>query len=187
MLVSAIVTYTVGDGFYLQEEDADADGDSATSEGIFVYTGGTPSIRLGDKVEVAGTVAEHFDLTEITDITDIITLSSGNARPTSASIALSPDFEANLEQYEGMAIKLTSGTDDPLTVIENFDLGRFGEITVSAGSQVQPTHLFHNGSRIRDRRGSDGMKLSGKVAIVTGPHPASARRSPCAFGRKAQW
>lgn len=34
-------------------------------------------------------VAEYFDFTEITDVTDIVTLSSGNAQPTSASIALS--------------------------------------------------------------------------------------------------
>jgi predicted extracellular nuclease len=61
VLVSAVVTYTVGDGFYLQEEDSDTDGDSATSEGIFVFTGGAPSVSAGDKVEVAGTVAEFFD------------------------------------------------------------------------------------------------------------------------------
>ena len=63
-------------------------------------------------------------------------------QPTSAEIALSPDFVADLEQYEGMAITLTSGTDDPLTVIENFDLDRFGEITLSAGTQVQPTQIY---------------------------------------------
>ncbi|MCC2612014.1 ExeM/NucH family extracellular endonuclease [Neorhizobium sp. Rsf11] len=142
VLVSAIVTYTVADGFYLQEEDGDADGDSTTSEGIFVFTGGTPSVTVGDYVEVAGTVAEYFDFTEITDVTDIISISSGNAQPSSAAITLSPDFAANLEHYEGMAITLASGTDDPLTVIENFDLDRYGEITVSAGSQYQPTQIY---------------------------------------------
>lgn len=142
VLVSAIVTYTVADGFYLQEEDGDADGNGATSEGIFVFTGGAPGVAVGDKVEVAGTVAEYFDFTEITDVTDIISLSSGNAQPSSAAITLSPDFAANLEHYEGMAITLMSGTDDPLTVIENFDLARYGEVTVSAGSQIQPTQIF---------------------------------------------
>ena len=44
VLVSAVVTYTVGDGFFLQEEDGDADGNSATSEGIFVFTGGAPGV-----------------------------------------------------------------------------------------------------------------------------------------------
>ena len=73
MLVSAVVTYTVADGFFLQEEDGDADGNSATSEGIFVFTGGAPGVAVGDHVEVAGSVAEFFDLTEITDVTDIIT------------------------------------------------------------------------------------------------------------------
>ena len=136
------MTYTVENGFYLQEEDGDADGDSATLEGIFVFTGDAPSVAVGDQVEVAGTVAEFSELTELTDVTDIITVSSGNMQPTSAEIALSPDFMADLEQYEGMAITLTSGTDDPLTVIENFDLDRFGEITLSAGTQVQPTQIY---------------------------------------------
>jgi VCBS repeat-containing protein len=142
VLVSAIVTYTVADGFYLQEEDGDADGNGATSEGIFVFTGRAPSVAVGDKVEVAGTVTEYFDFTEITDVTDIISISSGNTQPTSAALSLSPDFAANLEHYEGMAITLMSGTDEPLTVIENFDLARYGEITVSAGSQIQPTQIY---------------------------------------------
>jgi hypothetical protein len=45
-------------------------------------------VAVGDKVEVAG-VTEYFDFTEITDI---VTLSSGNAQLTSTSITLSPDF-----------------------------------------------------------------------------------------------
>ena len=41
-------------GYYVQEEDADADADPATSEGIFVFdTQATPS-RVGDVVRVLG-------------------------------------------------------------------------------------------------------------------------------------
>jgi VCBS repeat-containing protein len=185
VLVSAIVTYTVADGFYLQEEDSDADGDSATSEGIFVFTGGAPSVSVGDKVEVAGTVAEYFDLTEITNVTDIITLSSGNAQPTSASIALSPDFEANLEQYEGMAITLASGTDDPLTVIENFDLDRFGEITVSAGTQVQPTQIYDPDTQLAEIQALQQANANNRLIIDDGSsaqNPNEFRYVPASAG-----
>jgi VCBS repeat-containing protein len=185
VLVSAIVTYTVGDGFYLQEEDSDADDNGATSEGIFVFTGGAPSVSAGDKVEVVGTVAEYFDFTEITDVTDIVTLSSGNAQPTSASIALSPDFEANLEQYEAMAITLTSGTDDPLTVIENFDLDRFGEVTVSAGPQVQPTQIYDPNTQLAEIQALQEANANNRLTIDDGSsaqNPDEFRYIPASAG-----
>ena len=40
-------------GFYVQEEDADADADPATSEGIFVFNSSTP-VAAGDVVRVRG-------------------------------------------------------------------------------------------------------------------------------------
>lgn len=185
VLVSAVVTYTVADGFYLQEEDHDADGNSATSEGIFVFTGGAPSVTVGDKVEVAGTVTEYFDFTEITDVTDIISISSGNVQPTSAAITLSPDFAANLEHYEGMAITLMSGTDDPLTVIENFDLDRYGEITVSAGSQIQPTQIYDPTTQQSEIQALQAANANNRLTIDDGfsaQNPDEFRYIPASAG-----
>ena len=58
-------------GYYVQEEDANSDGDPTTSEGIFVFNTSFP-VNAGDKVRVAGTVAEFPgsgpSLTEITDV-----------------------------------------------------------------------------------------------------------------------
>ena len=52
-------------GYFVQEEDTDADGNAATSEGIFVYDANTTSeVSLGDKVRVTGTVSEFSGLTE---------------------------------------------------------------------------------------------------------------------------
>ena len=51
-------------GFYLQEEDAHADGDPATSEGIFVFDNGFGvDVAPGDVVRVRGTAgaAERFE------------------------------------------------------------------------------------------------------------------------------
>jgi hypothetical protein len=49
-------------GFFVQEEDVDADGDMLTSEGIFVFDGSTPAVdvNVGDLVEVIGVVDENF-------------------------------------------------------------------------------------------------------------------------------
>jgi len=46
-----------GSGFYLQ--DAVGDGDSATSDAVYVYTAGAPTVRVGDRVRLRGLVTEY--------------------------------------------------------------------------------------------------------------------------------
>ncbi|MDH4036299.1 MAG: T9SS type A sorting domain-containing protein [Candidatus Krumholzibacteria bacterium] len=53
-----IVTTVVHNGFYLQ--DPTGDGDNATADGVFTYTGTAPGVSSGDEVEVAGTVVEFL-------------------------------------------------------------------------------------------------------------------------------
>ena len=49
-------------GFFVQEEDTDADGNDATSEGLFIFDGNSPAVdvKVGDLVRVTGTVSEFF-------------------------------------------------------------------------------------------------------------------------------
>ena len=147
--VTAVVTYVIGNGFFLQEEDTDADGDLATSDGIFVFTGGTPTVSVGDQATVVGTVSEFAAEPEFSTETqisnaDVTIVSSDNPLPTPAELELSPMTTAEqLEALEGMRFTLTSGVEgENITIIENFNFDRFGEITVSAGIQTQPTQLF---------------------------------------------
>ena len=119
------------DGFFIQEEDADADTNPATSEGIFVYCGSNncgsfAPINVGDVVRVIGTPTEFFDMSQIA-ADSIEVLSTGNALPTSASITLpitAPDIDAFYEQYEGMLVSFTN----TLVVSEYFELARYGQI-----------------------------------------------------------
>jgi predicted extracellular nuclease len=83
-----------GPGFYMQTADAEADADAATSEGIFVFTGGVPTVAVGDDVQVVGNVTEfrpggaastNLTTTELTS-PSILVHSSGNALPA-ATIA----------------------------------------------------------------------------------------------------
>jgi predicted extracellular nuclease len=53
-----VVTIVIDNGFYLQ--DASGDGDDATAEGLFAYTGTAPEVAAGDELEVAGTVVEFL-------------------------------------------------------------------------------------------------------------------------------
>ncbi|MEJ2459169.1 MAG: Calx-beta domain-containing protein, partial [Novosphingobium sp.] len=54
---TGIVTAVDSNGFYLQ--DASGDGDAATSDAVFVFTGSAPVVTVGDGVSVSGTVSEY--------------------------------------------------------------------------------------------------------------------------------
>lgn len=57
-VVTAVDT-TGGRGFYIQSTDQ-GDGDSRTSEGLFVFTNAAPTVVVGDLVGVTGTVTEFL-------------------------------------------------------------------------------------------------------------------------------
>src|SRR5919198_4036517 len=56
--VTGVVTAVTSDGFFIQEEDADADADPNTSEGVFVSTSSPDSSLVGCLCSVSGTVTE---------------------------------------------------------------------------------------------------------------------------------
>lgn len=139
--VSAVVTQITNNGFFVQEEDIDADGNVLTSEGIFVYTGGGEAVEIGNLVEVTGEVEEYYGLTQI-GADDVVVIEQAAMMPEYVDLYLTPTEALSLEQYEGMLVEVHSGTDDALTIIENYNLARYGEIVVSAGTQMQPTQLY---------------------------------------------
>ncbi|RJE82385.1 ExeM/NucH family extracellular endonuclease [Paracoccus onubensis] len=142
--VEAVVTGIITDGsgrqvgYYLQEEDADQDGDAATSEGLYVYSGG--SVSVGDKLRLTGNVSEYGELTQLEDIRDLQVLETGAALPSVTQITLG--MRDGFEAYEGMRVQLLTGSEEPLTVVTNFDLDRYGEIQVAEGNLIQPTQIY---------------------------------------------
>jgi predicted extracellular nuclease len=90
---SGIVTAIATNGFYMQTADADTDGDAATSDGIFVFTGAAPTVAVGDGIDVTGTVGEflaggdpaNLTITQLTN-PNITVQSTGNALPTATVI-----------------------------------------------------------------------------------------------------
>lgn len=79
-----IVTALSNSGFFMQTPDARDDADAMTSNGIFVYTGGAPTVLVGDEVNVSGEIVEFFDFTEFANPSSqtITVVSQGNALPT---------------------------------------------------------------------------------------------------------
>lgn len=123
-------------GFFLQEEDTDADGDPATSEGVYV-AGSTAGVTNGSIVEVEGEVDEFFGETRVLREASAECAASGPA-PTPTSFSLPADA-VRREALEGMVVT----TAQDLTVTALFSAYRFGELGVSSdGVLDQPTSVF---------------------------------------------
>ncbi|UTW46625.1 ExeM/NucH family extracellular endonuclease [bacterium SCSIO 12696] len=130
-------------GFFLQEESTDEDGDVSSSEGIFVFDRdfGT-DVNLGDRVRVTGTVGQFFGESQITNVTAVEVVESGLLNAvTPASVALlgssdvttdqGGNFQPDLESYEGMLVTFV----ETLQITEQFNLDRFNEIKLVAGER----------------------------------------------------
>ena len=127
-------------GFYLQ--DADGDGDAATSDGVFVFS--PAKVGLGDTVAVRGAANEFGGQTQVTSRTDVEVCEDGDVDdlPVPAPLEL-PATDEQRERLEGMLVEPA----DTLTVSEVFDLTSFGELTLSEGGLlVQPTELARPGT-----------------------------------------
>ncbi|NIJ21092.1 hypothetical protein FHS95_002784 [Sphingomonas naasensis] len=89
VITHGIVTAVDSNGYYLQS--ATGDGDAATSDAIFVYTGDAPTVLVGDGVRVQGVVDEFqashtaLGVTQIVSPTTTVE-SSGNALPAAVVI-----------------------------------------------------------------------------------------------------
>lgn len=119
-------------GFYLQ--DAIGDADPATSDGIFVFTGTSNLVNVGDKVRVTGFARERFNLTTLNGsnsntaavpAANIVPCGSGSVTPTDVSL---PFADTNVpERYEGMLVRFPQS----LVISEYFNYDRFGEIVLA--------------------------------------------------------
>ena len=125
-------------GFFLQEENTDADADPATSEGIFVFCSGCPTaVAEGQRVQATGVVSEFNNMTEVTAATapSVVVTNAGNniALVTASDVDLPivgvvDDF---YEAREGMLVHFV----DPLIVSEYFELPRFGHLELFEGGR----------------------------------------------------
>lgn len=127
--LTGIVTARVKGGFFIQSPDDKTDGNPATSEGIYVYTGSEPNggeATIGNLVKVTGTITEFRPKSEpaslpITELSmkkglDTISVVSKDNPLPKPIILTTADFKANqidqLKKYEGMRVQI-----DALTVV----------------------------------------------------------------------
>ena len=130
-------------GYYVQEEVADQDADALTSEGIFVFSGsGVDNVSVGDVVRVRGTAGDFASstggvtalLTQLSSISALQVCASGASVPATP-VSLPVTNVADHERYEGMVVEY----EQTLTATEVFNLGRFGEVSLSGVGRLYNT------------------------------------------------
>ena len=155
IVTQGAVTLATSNGFFLQE--LEGKGDPRVSRGIFVFTGSAPAVAPGQCVVLAGRVVEFnagspdnretlaHTVTELHDASGLQVLRDGcNLAPVALALPLADGD--SLERYEGMLVTLRG----PLTVQQNFFLGRFGQLTLATGGRVQvPTNVLRPGAAAR--------------------------------------
>ncbi|MGH3727755.1 MAG: ExeM/NucH family extracellular endonuclease [Micromonosporaceae bacterium] len=129
-------------GFFVQDPTPDAD--PATSDGLFTY-GGDVDVKVGDAVLVTGKAVEYRGLTELSPVEVVDVCGTGDVDPVEVDLPRAPD--TSFEPLEGVLATFS----EALTVTEHFQLGRFGEVTVSSGGRLfQPTERAEPGAPAKE-------------------------------------
>jgi predicted extracellular nuclease len=126
-------------GFYLQ--DLTGDGDPTTSDGIFVYTGSSDLVSVGQVVRVTGYARERFNQTTLNGsnsntaavpAANIVECGTGAVTVTDVTLPFaSADYP---ERYEGMLVRFPQS----LVISEYFNYDRFGEIVLALPLDGEP-------------------------------------------------
>ena len=120
-------------GFFVQEEDADADGDpgrlraSSSSTAVHLRSTSRSATWCGSRA----TSSEFNGLTEITSFSGVTVLSSGNPLPTAAS-GLPAGRQSSMTSRRSRGCRSTFPQD--LVISEYFNFDRFGEIVADLDS-----------------------------------------------------
>ena len=158
-------------GFFIQ--DPVGDGNPATSDGIFVFEGSNANtVNIGDVVRVTGTAGENQGQSQIS-VGTIVKCGTGTVTPTDVTFPVtSSDF---LEQYEGMLVRVPQ----TMYVTEHFQLGRFGQVVLSANGRLQqPTNIFVPGPD------ADDLQIDNNLSkIILDDASQSQNPDPILFAR----
>lgn len=144
--VEAVVTGTYFEGpkplngFFLQEEDADQDGDPNSSEGVFVYFPEGTAPTVGQVVRLQGEVAEYFNGTQLSFVSEMVVCAEG-ATVTPAVLELPLTSRDQFESMEGMMVTSANA----LIVTGNETIAQYGEFWVADERIMSPTEIAEPG------------------------------------------
>lgn len=150
--------------------------------GVYVFDAtNAPTVAIGDSVTFSALVTEYFNLTELKNVSSFTKVSSGNTLP---AISMISTADANLEEYEGVLVRVSSasctaanGAGNQWTVNDGsgavFIDDEIYAYTASAGTVYQvtgPAHYSFSERKIEPRMASD-------VVITTGIENTAAATS----------
>lgn len=165
-------------GYFVQEEDSDADGNPLTSEGVFVFApDNMVAVNAGDIIRARGTVDEFFELTEIIDVTNLVVCTvplRGGSNATPAMVSLPVADPLDLEAVEGMGVVLPQ----TLTVSDSFTIVQFGEFQLSNGRLFTPTQIVMPGVDANNQQAANDLNL-----ILVDDGRGGSNQEPFVVGR----
>jgi predicted extracellular nuclease len=168
---TGVVTAVRGNGFFLQ--DPAGDGDDATSDAIFVFTGAAPAIRVGDALRVTGEVSEftHGSVSEANLSTTefaypaILQLSGGNPLPA-ATILGAAGRAPPTETIDDDHLSRFEPDEDGIDFYESLEGMR---VRVEGAVAVAPTSSFGEIFALADSGGgATGVSARGAIAVSPG-------------------
>lgn len=188
--IQGIVTAVTSNGFYIQEEDADADADIATSEALFVFTNTAPpaSVVLGNELRLTGTVSEftpggaatgNLSTTQLGNTSGYVIVSTGNALPSATVIgaggrALPTENIEDDTPFDATSTQSFDAATDGMDFYESLEgmlvtvnaprvvagTNQFGEIFVVADDGTGATGLSPRGVIVIDEQDGGGLAVT---------------------------
>jgi uncharacterized protein len=165
-------------GFYLQ--DLSGDGDAATSDGIFVFTGSSDLVSVGQVVRVTGYARERFDQTTLNGTNsntsavpaaNIVQCGTGSVPATDVYMPFAAINEP--ERYEGMLVRFPQS----LVIAEYFNYDRFGEIVLALPLDGEP-RPFTGTALDEPGAPANGRTLANSLRRITLDDAQSAQNPP---------
>ncbi len=146
-VITADYRYANGfSGFYVQTPDTKARAN--VSNAIFVYIPNSSTVKggqVGDEVILRGRLTIYQNQLQLDQLQQDIQTCNSNMANQVQPISLELPFASltggsthSPQRYQGMLVKLPQ----TLTVSENYNYGRYGELSLSLGRLYIPTNLY---------------------------------------------
>ena len=146
-VITADYRYANGfSGFYIQAPDAKAKPDLTNA--IFVYAPASSPIKggkVGEEVVLKGRLTEYQNQLQIDNLSENILTCNQAASAWITPLSIELPFESLTntsghapKRYQGMLVKIPQ----TLTVSENYNYGRYGQLSLSLGRLFMPTNIY---------------------------------------------
>jgi predicted extracellular nuclease len=137
-----VVTAVSASGFFMQSPEP-GDADINTSDGLFVFSNET--VAVGDIVNVRGQIVEFFNFTEMSFVSSVDIISSGNPLPTPIEFdantpsqdPANPSCSIEFECYEGMLIHVANGVANGGSQAFGGDVNAEAEVTATGNRALR--------------------------------------------------